>query len=91
MRLVLLVLVLSLTSCGARPLQPYPDKDCRSACLRLSDLECSEGDPSPIKGVPCETWCSQQTELEYLASWAPCVSQAGDVETVRACGVRCTQ
>lgn len=88
MRLAGLLLVALACSCQPA-LQPYPNKDCTSACLRLAELGCIEGDPSPERGIPCESWCSQYHEIEYLRPWAPCVSQAGDVDAVRACGVRC--
>lgn len=85
----LLALIALLTACTPVPLQPYQPTDCTSACARLDVLGCVEGDPSPERGVPCETWCSQYHAEAYMPAWAPCVSQAVDVDAVRACGVKC--
>lgn len=86
--IALAVLAIALTRCQP-PLQPYPSSDCVGACHQLQTAGCDEGDPSPERGVPCETWCSQYHAADYMPPWAACVAGATSVEAIRSCGVEC--
>lgn len=96
MKLVLLLAVLAIGCTSANT--PQLEPTCVGACQVLGPkteanpygLGCPEGEPSPLRGVPCVDWCSNYHNLGYLKPWASCVSAAaGDVGAVRACGVRC--
>jgi len=83
-------MILSMAIAGCQdPIQPFPSHDCVGACHQLNVLGCGEGDPSPLRGIPCESWCSQYHAQEYMPEWAPCVSQATSVDDVHACGLTC--
>lgn len=89
--LVLMLLAIATTQCAPllTPLQPFPDGDCTKACAILDKEGCEEGDPSPVEGVPCMTWCSQYHAADYMPPWAACVAGATSVEAIRSCGVEC--
>ncbi len=81
-----------LASCAPRVPTPIPADvaACPAACAVLSEARCPEGKPSP-GGIPCPQWCADYHQAGYMRPWAGCVAvvQAGDVEGVRACNVRC--
>jgi hypothetical protein len=60
---------------------------CAAACARLAELECPEGAPTK-GGESCEAVCISASSVQAFP--LACISVAGSVEEVRACGrVRC--
>jgi hypothetical protein len=88
------VLALLLLGCSHPP-EPRPEPDivvvvpdaggaCDQACARLRELQCPEGNPSPL-GTPCETVCLNAGALVDSV----CVARATVREALPACRVRC--
>ena len=68
----------SLDASGATP--------CEVACAHLAAFHCPEAQPTKA-GVTCPEICARGQRLEELPT--ACLSRAGSVAAVRACGVRC--
>ena len=86
---ILAVAVTILAGCTTTPEVPTQSPGCPGACTQLATLECPEAEPSPLHGVTCLESCEVYHDLGYLRPWADCVAASGDVDAVRACGVRC--
>jgi len=76
---------IGFVACTQAPIAPQPDPGCPGACAQLAALQCPEGDSE------CQDWCETYHSVGYMRPFSDCVSVAGDVESVRACGVRCEQ
>jgi hypothetical protein len=47
---------------------------CETACARLKDLGCKEGEPSPDKGTPCEVWFCDVVDQKIVDFDLACLS-----------------
>lgn len=94
---VMVVLLLLGAACAPIPPLPPSDPDygprgpgdglgCPATCSRLRALGCVEGEPSPEKGVPCESFCH---ETDVVEAWDhACIQAAETCDAARACEER---
>ena len=95
----ILMALLTILAVGCKP-EPRPvplTQTCEGACKVLGPksesnphgLGCPEGDPTPLRGIPCDRWCSDYHALGYLKPWDACVAASTSEDEVRVCGVKC--
>lgn len=85
------ILLISCSSQITPPNEAYDVQDvCQAFCENASMLGCSEGKPSP-GGATCVYVCENYHNLGFLKPYAPCGASAGDLHSMRACGVECKQ
>jgi hypothetical protein len=90
------IIALLLVGCASHQVTPLVvegEQDCAVACQNMRDAKCKEGDPTPRKRKPCESWCeSYHDPSTGNEPWAACVADAGpDPERIEACDMTCTR
>lgn len=84
-RVSLALLILACEPPLPRPPEPTPDTGCSSACSRLIELACPEGEPTP-GGVACEDVCSVAGGTDYASGWpTACIARAVSCDAARMC------
>ena len=78
-----MIWILTLCRCTPAPIAPSTQPGCEGACEQGAALGCDWA------GDGCVEFCDAYHMAGYLKPWAQCVSQAGDVEAVHACGMSC--
>ncbi len=83
-----IALALALIACPPVPkpvepeVVPLPAPDpCQTACERMRELSCPEGDPNPA-GDPCEVWLCQTHDSGIVDHNLPCLGSINSCDEI---------